>query len=163
MAGPAGWSLVVPAPFGYVAVAEAGGCISGISLYNAAAELEPRAPQTPLATRAAQMLRAYLEAPGFSGWELPLAPAGTPFQQQVWAAIARIPAGQVRSYGALARSLGSGPRAVAAACGRNPYPLIIPCHRVVGVGGLCGYTAEGPGDPLQIKRWLLRHEGFPVD
>ena len=73
---------------------------------------------------------------------------------------APIPPGEVRTYGDLARSLGSGPRAVAGALRANPWPLLIPCHRIVGhqnLGGYCGHT-DGPY--LGIKRWLLLHEGW---
>jgi methylated-DNA-[protein]-cysteine S-methyltransferase len=88
---------------------------------------------------------------------LPLTPAGTPFQRRVWATLAEIPFGQTRSYGDLARELGSGPRAVGGACGRNPIPLLIPCHRVLTADGhLGGYSGQGG---LVTKMQLLRHEG----
>jgi methylated-DNA-[protein]-cysteine S-methyltransferase len=85
-------------------------------------------------------------------------PAGTPFQQEVWAALRRIPAGTTLSYGELAASVGckAGARAVGAANGSNPIALIIPCHRVIrGDGSLCGY-----GGGVWRKAWLLRHEGI---
>ena len=89
-------------------------------------------------------------------FDLPLAPAGTPFQQQVWRQLLQIPFGSTCSYGALARAVGrpSASRAVGAANGRNPISIIIPCHRVIGSdGSLTGY---GGGEPA--KRWLLDHE-----
>jgi methylated-DNA-[protein]-cysteine S-methyltransferase len=89
-------------------------------------------------------------------FDLPLAPAGTAFQQRVWTALAAIPYGATASYAELARALGdpAATRAVGAANGRNPLAVIVPCHRVVGAGGaLTGYAA-GVGR----KRWLLRHE-----
>ena len=70
------------------------------------------------------------EGPGFE-FGLPLAPAGTHFQRRVWDRIAAIPAGQTRSYGEIAAAIHSGPRAVGNACGANPYPIVVPCHRVV--------------------------------
>jgi len=84
-------------------------------------------------------------------------PAGTDFQRRVWRAIAAIPFGETVSYGRLARGLGGVTlsRAVGAAVGANPIPIIIPCHRVVGAdGSLTGY-----GGGLRMKTWLLRHEG----
>ncbi|MGH8800240.1 MAG: methylated-DNA--[protein]-cysteine S-methyltransferase, partial [Casimicrobiaceae bacterium] len=79
----------------------------------------------------------------------------------VWDALATIPVGESRTYGELARSLHTAPRAVGGACGANPIALVIPCHRVVGsqgsLGGFMGVTA---GDPIAIKRWLLTHEGY---
>lgn len=124
--------------------------------------LAPRAaltPRTPLAKETVRQLRAYLKDPAFE-FGLPLAPAGTPFQRRVWAGIAAIPSGETRTYGDLAKSINSAPRAVGGACGANPYPVIVPCHRVVASGGgLGGFAHERGGWLLEIKRWLLSHEG----
>ncbi|HEY0634820.1 MAG TPA: methylated-DNA--[protein]-cysteine S-methyltransferase [Gammaproteobacteria bacterium] len=92
-------------------------------------------------------------------FQLPLSPAGTPFQQRVWRRMREIPAGTTLTYGELARELTSGARAVAAACRANPIPLLIPCHRVVARDGLGGYMGAMGGEALEIKRWLLHHEG----
>jgi len=90
---------------------------------------------------------------------LPLRPAGTTFQRRVWAAIAAIPNHQTRTYGEIARALHSAPRAVGQACGANPFPLVIPCHRVLASGGgLGGFARHGGGFLLDVKRWLLAHE-----
>lgn len=89
-------------------------------------------------------------------FDLPLAAPGTPFQQQVWAALGTIPFGQTWSYGQLADAIGrpSAVRAVGAANGRNPVFLVVPCHRVVGsTGKLVGYAGG-----LDMKRRLLDHE-----
>lgn len=124
--------------------------------------LAPRAevtPQTLLAKETVRQLRAYLKNPRFE-FGLPLAPAGTPFQRRVWAQIGAIPCGQTRCYGDLAQTLKSAPRAVGGACGANPYPLVVPCHRVIAKGGgLGGFNRERGGLLLDIKRWLLAHEG----
>ena len=124
--------------------------------------LAPRAdmaPATPLAKEAVRQLRAYLKDPAFA-FSLPLRPAGTAFQRRVWQAIAAVPAGQTKTYGELAADVHSGPRAVGNACGANRYPVVIPCHRVVASGGGLGGFARNSGDfLLQIKRWLLAHEG----
>jgi methylated-DNA-[protein]-cysteine S-methyltransferase len=123
--------------------------------------LEPRdeiAPRTPLAKEAVRQLRAYLKDPRFA-FGLPLAPAGTPFQRRVWDRIAAIPAGRTQAYGELAAALHSGPRAVGNACGANPYPLVVPCHRVVAAKqGLGGFARQRGGFLLDVKRWLLEHE-----
>lgn len=111
-----------------------------------------------LARTAQEQITAYLGNPELA-FDLPLSPAGTPFQQKVWREIARIPAGQTISYAELARRVGSGPRAVANACGANPIPLFIPCHRVVASHGLGGFMQGTRNDALNIKRWLLTHEG----
>ena len=118
-----------------------------------------QAPTTPLAAEAVRQLRAYLADPGFA-FGLPLRPAGTAFQRRVWAQISAIPAGQTDTYGQLAKNLKNAPRAVGQACGSNPYPLVVPCHRVVATGGgLGGFARERGGFLLDVKRWLLAHEG----
>jgi methylated-DNA-[protein]-cysteine S-methyltransferase len=83
---------------------------------------------------------------------------GTAFQRRVWQAIAAIPVGQTRTYGQIARQIGSGPRAVANACGANNTPLLIPCHRVVAQNGIGGFM-QSKQNGLLIKQWLLAHEG----
>jgi methylated-DNA-[protein]-cysteine S-methyltransferase len=90
-------------------------------------------------------------------FDLPLEPAGSPFEQKVWAALLAVPYGATTSYGAIATALGlvNGARAVGRANGANPIPIVIPCHRVIGSdGSLTGY-----GGGLPLKRILLEHEG----
>ena len=124
--------------------------------------LEPcpeMAPTNALAAEAMRQLEAYFIDPE-AAFGLPLRPAGTPFQRRVWAEIERIPNRTTRSYGDLARTLRSAPRAVGQACGANPFPLVVPCHRVIAAGGaLGGFARNGGGFLLDIKRWLLVHEG----
>ena len=144
-------------PFAVLGIRERGGRLVAIDyLPLATAEL---APLTPLAAEAVRQLLAYVEDP-HSVFDLPVATNGTTFEDRVWAAIGGIPAGQVRTYGEIARAIRSVPRAVGGACGRNPLPLLIPCHRVVAAGGkLGGFMGGREHDPLAVKRWLLRHEG----
>lgn len=127
--------------------------------------LEFLPPDTPLrdasgsAARVAAELEAYYANPNHV-FDLPLHPAGTPFRQRVWQAIAAIPPGRTRGYGDLARELGSSPRAVGQAVGDNPLPIAIPCHRVIARdGGLGGFNHCRAGFALDVKRWLLSHEG----
>jgi len=123
--------------------------------------LEPQvevSPKSPLAGEAVRQLRGWLQDPRFA-FGLPLAPAGTHFQRRVWEQIAAIPAGQTRSYGEVAAAIHSGPRAVGNACGANPYPIVVPCHRVVAANqGLGGFARQRGGFLLDIKKWLLQHE-----
>lgn len=122
-----------------------------------------QAPTTPLAAEAVRQLHAWLADPEYA-FGLPLRPAGTAFQRRVWAEIATIPAGQTQTYGQLAKTLKNAPRAVGQACGANPYPLVVPCHRVVATGGgLGGFNRQGGGFLLDVKRWLLKHEGSLAD
>ena len=89
-------------------------------------------------------------------FDLPIAPRGTPFQLLAWQALRNIPYGETRSYGEQAVSIGrpTAVRAVGGANGRNPIPIVVPCHRVVGSTG----TLTGFGGGLNTKRWLLEHE-----
>jgi methylated-DNA-[protein]-cysteine S-methyltransferase len=109
----------------------------------------------PVLTQAARELREY-----FAGerreFTVPLAFSGTPFQNTVWRALAAIPFGETRSYGELAKAVGSpkASRAVGAANGRNPIPIILPCHRVIGSSG----SLTGFGGGLPMKKQLLEHE-----
>ena len=115
------------------------------------------APANRLAERAARQFERYLADADFP-FQLPLAEVGSPFQRLVWDAIRAIPRGRTLSYGQVAKSLRSAPRAVGRACGANWFPLVIPCHRVVAASGLGGFANHGAGFHLEIKRWLLAHE-----
>ncbi len=90
-------------------------------------------------------------------FDLPLAARGTDFQKRVWALMSDIPYGETMTYGGMATVLASGPRAVGMACGRNPIPIIVPCHRVMGGGRSEGGFSGGQG--LPTKRKLLALEG----
>ena len=84
--------------------------------------------------------------------------AGTEFQNRVWQILSSISPGKTRTYGDIAKQLGSSPRAVGNACRRNPVPIFIPCHRVVSTSGRGGFMGHTSGEPLAIKEWLLAHE-----
>jgi methylated-DNA-[protein]-cysteine S-methyltransferase len=137
---PIGRLTVSATPEAIVSIAWGGG-VSG----------EPNA----VLAEAKRQLEAY-----FTGrlreFDLPLSPAGSPFERRVWDAMRRIPHGQTRSYGELAMEVGSAPRAIGRACGKNPIPIVIPCHRVLARGGLGGYSG---GAGLPTKTWLLELEG----
>jgi methylated-DNA-[protein]-cysteine S-methyltransferase len=112
--------------------------------------------ETGLLSLVRDQLTAYFDG-RLTDFALPLAPLATRFQHRVWRAMCNIPYGEVRSYGELAKTLKTGPRAVGMACARNPLPVLIPCHRVVGANGaLTGYTGA---DGLASKNFLLNLEG----
>ncbi|HSD38895.1 MAG TPA: methylated-DNA--[protein]-cysteine S-methyltransferase [Rhodocyclaceae bacterium] len=92
-------------------------------------------------------------------FDFPVLNRGTPFQRRVWQAIAEIPAGEIRTYGELSASIGGTARAVGQACGANPFPIVVPCHRVVAKTGIGGFANARDGWLLETKRWLLKHEG----
>lgn len=156
---PARFTLVHESPVGPITLVATGEALEA-ALFDGASPPDARPGPTPLLDAARAQLDAY-----FAGtrrrFDLPLAAAGSPFQREVWAALCRIPWGETRSYGDVARELGKpdAVRAVGAANGRNPIAIIVPCHRVIGAGGaLTGYAGG-----LERKRWLLSHEQGQVE
>jgi len=113
-------------------------------------------PASVVLARVYEQLTQYF-AQSRTAFDLPLDPPGTAFQRRVWSALRTIPYGTTVSYSELARRLGDvrATRAVGAANGKNPIPIIVPCHRVVGARG----ELTGFGGGLDRKRWLLEHEG----
>ena len=103
---------------------------------------------------ASRQLKRYF-AGALTAFDLPLRPHGSEFAQKVWIAMLGIPYGETRTYGELAREVGGSAQSVGNACGSNPIPIIIPCHRVVAANGLGGYSGEG-GIDMKIR--LLRLE-----
>ena len=152
------FSAVLALPFGKLGIRTVAGQIT--ELCYLPPHVEAKAPTDTPARLAAEQLQRYCADPSFV-FDLPLRPAGTDFQRKVWDAISSIPAGSMRTYGELARHVGSAPRAVGQACGANWFPVVIPCHRVTAAGGLGGFSnSDDPnGYLLGIKRWLLAHEG----
>ena len=151
------YTLSLPSPLGDLTLASRGEALCGLwfhgQKYFAAglpAEREER--DLPVFRETRRWLEAYFScsAPDFLP---PLAPEGTPFRRRVWEALLTIPYGETVTYGELAQRLGTAPRAVGSAVGRNPVSILIPCHRVVGSGGLTGYAGG-----LERKRALLELE-----
>lgn len=120
----------------------------------------PLAPQDRVAERACREIERYLADPDYL-FTVPYRLDGTPFQCRVWREIEKLCPIKTNTYGEIARRLRSGPRAVGGACGANPIPLIVPCHRVLAAGGgLGGFMGGKDPFPLSVKRWLLQHEGI---
>ena len=158
MTKSAATTIIIESPVGRLSITEVGGAVVRIAWTDhQAGDLGAQPGETPLLARAAEQLDQY-----FAGtrrdFDLPLAPTGTGFQRRVWTEMARIPFGMTASYGALARKTGSVARAVGGACGANPIPIVIPCHRVVGEGGALGGFSGGAGP--KTKRALLELEGI---
>ena len=112
-----------------------------------------------IAHLATVQLMSYLDNPKFR-FDLPLRLSGSKHQLDVWHAMQDIAAGKVKTYGEIAAAIASSPRAVGTACGRNPVPIVVPCHRITAANGLGGFMGGKLDDPLAIKRWLLTHEGY---
>lgn len=144
-----------PAPFGVLGIRCEADVLTGINFLAPGTPLQ--APVSPFAQLVCKQLAAYFADPDFQ-FTLSLKLGGTPHQRKVWRAMRAIPRGQTQQYGELAREVASSPRAVGQACGANPIPIVIPCHRVVSKTGMGGFAHHRGGYELDIKRWLLTHE-----
>ena len=157
--GGIGFDACVRTPFASLGITTSGTHVTGLRFL--APDTPAKAPRRDsLAHLVCVQVQAYLEDGRFE-FDLPLRMSGTHHRLAVWEAMQRIPAGRTRTYGELASELRSSARAVGGACGANPIPLIVPCHRIIAasgrIGGFMGAKAEG--FELGIKRWLLEHEG----
>lgn len=158
VAAPGAYAAKLRTPFAVLGIRTRDGRLTGVEYLPLAVRAEQ--PVDGFARQLVDEIERYL-ADARHRFALPLEPAGTSFQRRVWAEIERIPVGEARAYGEIARALRTGPRAVGNACAANPIALVIPCHRVVGSrGALGGFGGAADGDPLRIKRWLLGHEGY---
>jgi methylated-DNA-[protein]-cysteine S-methyltransferase len=152
------FSAIVAAPFGAIGIRTEDGRVR--ELVYLPPHFHEKDAQDAVAGEAARQVLAYFADADFA-FDLPLSDRGSDFQRRVWGAISAIPRGAVRTYGHIAKEIGSAPRAVGQACGANWFPLIIPCHRVTAAGGLGGFSNHDDenGFHLSVKRWLLKHEG----
>ncbi|MGR3290962.1 MAG: methylated-DNA--[protein]-cysteine S-methyltransferase [Paracoccaceae bacterium] len=141
---------VVESPFGQLGVVEDNGAIVRLIWTG-----EQQGEQTELLLEACQQLTAYF-AGNITEFDLVLRVEGSDFQREVCRAMQAIPFGETLTYGQIADQLDASPQAVGTACGGNPIPIIIPCHRVLGADSLGGFSGQGGVD---TKVALLRHEG----
>ncbi|MDO9468053.1 MAG: methylated-DNA--[protein]-cysteine S-methyltransferase [Thiobacillus sp.] len=149
----------------YDAILDAPPCrLGAIFTSDALTRLDFLPDDTPVSPRRDERVRqlareldAYWHNPAHT-FDLLFVPQGTPSQLRVWQALMAIPAGRPTTYGALAKQLGTAARAVGQACGANPLPVLIPCHRVLAANGLGGFMHASSGAPLDVKTWLLAHE-----
>lgn len=159
------FDAVISAPFGQLGLRAGPSALHEIVFLLE--KQSDKAPTTPLLREAARQLHAYFQNPD-TQFDVPLCPTGTAFQQRVWQALSNIPIGTTCTYGELAKKIQTAPRALGQACGSNPLPIIIPCHRVVSASGrgkliagqfmLGGFMHSTGADALNIKHWLLQHE-----
>ena len=143
--------LSYPSPVGNLTVSEDNGAIVALDFGRGMTQT-----RTALLDAAVAQLAAYFDG-SLTRFDLPLNPHGTAFQKKVWHLMVAIPYGGTCAYADLARDLNSAPRAIGGACGANPIPVIIPCHRVLAAGSKLGGYSGGEG--LDTKIALLRLEG----
>jgi methylated-DNA-[protein]-cysteine S-methyltransferase len=157
------YEAMIDVPFGVVAIAMDGNQLAIVFLHESPLQehlqyYQPENIKHPVVKQAYEKIKQYLLQPDTQFDPLLYEQQGTSFQKRVWQAIAAIPLGETATYGQIASRIGSGPRAVANACGANNIPLIIPCHRVLAQNSIGGFM-QGKENGLSVKRWLLAHEG----
>jgi methylated-DNA-[protein]-cysteine S-methyltransferase len=145
-------------PFAVLGIVTDGGVVTGLRYLPR--HTATRSPHDRAAERACREVERYLADPAYC-FNLPYRLEGTPYQRRVWHEIEKLFPLKIITYGNIAQRLGSAARAVGGACGANPIPLFVPCHRVLAAGGRLGGFMGGTDDfPLSVKSWLLRHEGI---
>jgi len=146
--------IAVETPVGRIGLVERDGVIVEVDWRNGT----DRGARTELLEEARRQTEAYF-AGRLERFDLPLKPRGSDFQLAVYRAMQAIPFGRTRTYGEIAADLGVAAQPVGQACGSNPIPIIIPCHRVLAANGLGGFSSPGG---VETKIVLLKHEGgFP--
>jgi len=149
------WATFTEEPQCPLVLFASAGELSEIRFGSGMSPASEQEPDHPVLRETARQLKLYF-AGSLRCFNLPLKPNGTEFQQRVWQALLQIPYSETRSYGEIAQQIGSikAVRAVGAANGRNPIPIVIPCHRVIGANG----KLTGFGGGLPLKRYLLKLE-----
>jgi methylated-DNA-[protein]-cysteine S-methyltransferase len=149
-------SFTMESPIGRLTVEEEDGAITRLR-WSPKAPLSSGEPPTELLREARRQLVAYFDRNLTGDFHLPVRPRGSEFEQAVWARMQKIPYGGTATYGEMAKDIDGIARAVGGACGANPIPIIIPCHRVVGGGtSWGGYSGRGG---VETKSFLLALEG----
>jgi len=151
------YTLVLDSPLGKLGVQLQDAVITRLDYLGNRAVLKPA--KTLSEKQISGQLGNYFSNPQ-SRFSLPFELQGTDFQLRVWNALTQIPSGKTLTYGELADRLGSGARAVGNACRHNPISIIVPCHRVISVSGIGGYSGKTDGREISRKKWLLSHEGI---
>ncbi|MCK4742857.1 MAG: methylated-DNA--[protein]-cysteine S-methyltransferase [Sulfuriflexus sp.] len=149
------YTAIVDSPCGMLGILDNGEVLQAINfLYDSQ---QARLPRSLLAEKVVNQLESFFSDPTFQ-FNLPLTKSITPFQLKARQALLSIPVGKTMSYGNVAKTIASSARAIAGACRRNPVPIIVPCHRIVAVNGIGGFSGAIDGKPLDNKKWLLKHE-----
>ena len=149
------YSAIVDSPLGKLGIRIDNNYVAEIEYVSNRKPLKK--PDDSLSRKVCQQLQSYFKNPEFK-FDLPLQTNVSDFQQQVLKALQKIPTGQTKTYGDIAEKLATSPRAVGNACRRNPLPIVIPCHRIVGKNSMGGYSGQTTGSKIAIKEWLLQHE-----
>jgi methylated-DNA-[protein]-cysteine S-methyltransferase len=153
------YSAVITSPIGKLGISITNNTLTQLNFLPAKTELIRS--ESELAKAVCNELHHYFGNANYP-FKINFSLSGTPFQLSVWDALQRIPVGKTLTYGELAKKLKTSPRAIGNACRTNPIPLIIPCHRITAQNGLGGFMGETKDAALEIKKWLLQHEGARI-
>lgn len=150
------FSAVIDSPIGRLAIIVQHEKLTGIRFLDRRTGLVK--PDGEMAVRVVNQIQAYFADPD-AGFDLICNVQGTDFQKKIWCRLAKLKQGQTLFYGEIARELGTSPRAVGNACRANPIPIVVPCHRILSKTGIGGYDGDREAGKVNIKHWLLVHEG----
>ena len=153
------YQATVSTPIGKIGVRTSDDCLLAID-YLGNNDLIIK-PKTIIAKETVEQVLCYFADPEFS-FEILLSLNVTPFQETVLQALREVPVGKTQSYAELAQQLGAKPRSIGNACRKNPIPIVIPCHRIVASTSMGGCNDSIKNPFLEIKRWLLQHEGVHI-
>jgi methylated-DNA-[protein]-cysteine S-methyltransferase len=149
------FTATLSSPIGPIMLNSDGDQLLSIRLSGRAATAPEEMSADPLLREAVHQLKAWFDRQ-LTSFNLPLTATSTPRGAELRAAICAIGYGETESYGELARRVGSGPRAIGQACRRNPFPIVVPCHRVISTAQSHSYYSSGDG--VETKRWLINFE-----
>lgn len=147
--------FTIESPIGHITLIGDGTVLTELHMARPGEARPARHDDDPLLRFVARQIEEYFAGRRLQ-FDVPLQMDGTVFRKRVWRALADIPFGETRTYGDIAHVVGSAPRAIGGACGANPIPIIVPCHRVIAAGGALGGFSGGAG--CDTKRWLLAFE-----
>lgn len=155
MENKSSYQAIIDSPIGKLGICTSEDYLVGIDFLTKNTNLIP--PKTKTAKQVISQLKIYFKDANFQ-FDLPIKLDVSEFQNNVLGEMQQIPVGNTRCYGDLAKNLKTIPRAIGNACRRNPIPIIIPCHRVVGKYNMGGFSGQTSGPKMKIKQWLLQHE-----
>ncbi|MFW5451471.1 MAG: methylated-DNA--[protein]-cysteine S-methyltransferase [Methylophagaceae bacterium] len=146
---------IIDVPFGQITVSASDYYLQGIDLFLPSTAVTDQI--SPITSKVIGELKQFFTQ-AHNAWSVPLLYQGTDFQQRVWQYLRAIPIGETCSYSEVAKALNSSARAVGNACHANPFPIVVPCHRVVSKSGIGGFAGKIEGHEITVKQWLLKHE-----
>ncbi len=153
------FSAVIDSPIGRLAIIVRHEKLTGIRFLDRRTGLAK--PDGEMAARVVSQIQAYFADPD-AGFDLICNMQGTDFQKKIWCRLTKLKQGQTLFYGEVAHELGTSPRAVGNACRANPIPIVVPCHRILSKTGIGGYDGDRETGKVNIKHWLLVHEGVDL-